>query len=73
MKITKIVIKNLFGISEHEADGKSVEPANRQSLMLSNMPLPTVLTANTSSKTARMRGKSLLRQTPDYLLTARRE
>ena len=25
MKITKIVIKNLFGISEHEADGKSVE------------------------------------------------
>lgn len=25
MKITKIVIKNLFGISEHQADGKSVE------------------------------------------------
>ena len=79
MNITKIKIKNLFGIREYEADGTSVELSGKNGTGKSSV-LDAIKYALTNKSDreyivhkGNQRGRSLSRQTQGFPLTARSE
>ena len=72
MRISKIKIKNLFGIKEYEANGQSVELDGRNGAgKTSVIDASRYAVTNKASRTEKLRGKSSLRLTMVYGLTVK--